>query len=336
MNIGNSISYILSNSSKLPQLFSGLSYFKNGGLSKSFSVIGTKGTHFDMRMGQETVYTGWSMLWWTSAISVVLTNLLSIIFNGFSFSNITNILFGAGVSLIIYSIFISKGRENETHWKSILVKLLIICHLCGLVSYIILIGTDVIGAVVGLIGSLVFLGVKYAIYTILGILVNLLVNVAGIFISLYILNGFNAAIISSNGAYNGNMNYNGNYNGSMNSNYNPNFNNVDNLSGLGAVNTTKNQSIGQDNTGFNQQNGFNSNINNGFNQNNGFNPNNQNGFNSQNNFNPNNNQNNFNQQNNFNMNNQNVQMYACPYCGNPIVHGANPCPHCNNPINWGM
>ena len=55
MGIGNNISHILANSSKLPQLFSGLSYFKNGGLSKSFSVIGMKGTHFDMRNCQETI-----------------------------------------------------------------------------------------------------------------------------------------------------------------------------------------------------------------------------------------------------------------------------------------
>lgn len=48
------------------------------------------------------------------------------------------------------------------------------------------------------------------------------------------------------------------------------------------------------------------------------------------------------QNNNFNQNiditkdngQQNVQMYACPYCGKAIYQNQSPCPHCNNAVNW--
>ena len=55
------------------------------------------------------------------------------------------------------------------------------------------------------------------------------------------------------------------------------------------------------------------------------------------------NQNNgFNHNNGFNQNiditkdngQQNVQMYACPYCGKAIYQNQSPCPHCNNAVNW--
>ena len=123
--------------------------------------------------------------------------------------------------------------------------------------------------------------------------------------------------------YNMNNGYNPNYNPNMQNGFNPNAAGV---AGLGAINTVKNQSIGQETADFNPNNqGNNFNQNNGYNQQNNFNPNMNNGYNQQG----------YGQQN-MNQNNQNVQMYACPYCGGAITHSTTPCPHCNNPINWGM
>jgi len=62
-----------------------------------------------------------------------------------------------------------------------------------------------------------------------------------------------------------------------------------------------------------------SNMNNGYNQNIGYEQNN-----------------NFNQNIDITKDNgqQNVQMYACPYCGKAIYQNQSPCPHCNNAVNW--
>ena len=321
MGIGNNISHILANSSKLPQLFSGLSYFKNGGLSKSFSVIGMKGTHFDMRNCQETIYTGWSLSWWISAISLIITNILSIISNGFGISNILSIAFGAGISLVIFAWFMDMGKKNDSHWKAGLVKLLIILHLIGILGCLGVIFIEVIVGGIGSITSLIFLGIKDAIYFIINIFIELVVNILTIVASLYTLSGLNGAVVNANGGYNpyyNNSNMNNGYNPNMQNGYNPNqdmSNGFNNVVGLGAINTQKNQSIGEDTTGFTQQNGYSQQNNYGYNQN------------QQNTYNPN---------NEYIQQPQNVQMYACPYCGQAIVHMANPCPHCNNQINWGV
>ena len=67
------------------------------------------------------------------------------------------------------------------------------------------------------------------------------------------------------------------------------------------------------------------NMNNGYNQNMGYEQNNN--FNQNNGYNPNID---LNKQDNQ----QNVQMYACPYCGKAIYQNQSPCPHCNNVVNW--
>ena len=327
MNMGSAISYIFSKVGSIGQIFKGFSYFGNGGIGKSFSVIKQSGSHFDMRQGQDTVYTGWSLMWWITAIGLVLTNLLGVIFEGtFGFSTISNIAFGAGVSLIVYSFFIMKGSQNESHWKAGLVKALIVLYFVSIIGYCILLCVNVIGALIGFIGSLLFLGVETAIYTVLNILIDFCVNVGSIFGIFYILNGLNQACVAN---YNQNMGYNPNMNNGYNPNYNPNmqngFNpNVAGVAGLGAINTVKNQSVGQDTTGFNQNQGNGYNPNNGYNQQNDFNANMNNGFNQQG----------YGQQN-VNQNNQNVQMYACPYCGGAVTYGTNPCPHCRSQLNWG-
>lgn len=69
----------------------------------------------------------------------------------------------------------------------------------------------------------------------------------------------------------------------------------------------------------------NSNMNNGFNQNTGYEQNNT--FNQNTGYNPNID---LNKQDNQ----QNVQMYACPYCGKAIYQNQSPCPHCNQVVNW--
>ena len=323
MNMSSAVSYIFSKIGSIGQIFKGLSYFKTGGIGKSFGVVGQNSSHFDMRAGQETVYTGWSLMWIISAISNVLLNILNWIFVDFTISSIITMLIGLAISLAIYSFFISKGKQNESHWAAWAVKILIIIHLLSVLGYIGLICANVIGALVSLIGSLILLSPSYLIFSALGIALNFLMNVANIFLAFYILTGLNQAV-PANMAYN---NMNQGYNPNMQNGYNPNqdmSNGFNNVAGLGAINTQKNQSIGQDTTGFgNNQN-----------MNNGYNPNNQGyGYNQQNNF---NNQNNFNQ-NNFNPQEpQNVQYYACPYCGQAIVHGESPCHHCNNTVNWGM
>lgn len=334
MNMGSAISYIFSKMGSIGQIFKGLSYFGNGGIGKSFSVIGQNGSHFDMRQGQETVYTGWSLMWWVSTISVVLLQILNWIFIDFTIGSIITMLIGPAIGLAVYAFFITKGTQNETHWAAWAVKGLMIIHLLSLIGYIGLICANVIGAIISLIGSIVFLGGSYLIFSILGILINFLVNVANICLAFYILNGLNQACVTN---YNQNMGYNPNMqNGyDMNNGYNPNYNpnmqngfnpNAAGVAGLGAINTVKNQSIGQETADFNPNNqGNNFNQNNGYNQQNNFNPNMNNGYNQQG----------YGQQN-MNPNNQNVQMYACPYCGGAITHSTTPCPHCNNPINWGM
>ena len=138
MNMGNSISYILSKIGSIGQIFKGLSYFGNGGISKSFSVVSQGGSHFDMRQGQETVYTGWSLMWVVSVISAVLLQILNWIFVDFTIGSIITMLIGCAICLVVYAFFITKGRQNESHWASWVIKLLIIVHLLSILGYILI------------------------------------------------------------------------------------------------------------------------------------------------------------------------------------------------------
>ena len=361
MSFGSALSYVFSNIGKVFSVFSGLSYFKTGGITKSLNVVKAQGTHFDMRNAQDTVYSGWSIGFWIAAFGSIVTFILGCIFDGFVLSSLIATVVSLLVSACIIAFIITIGKKNESHWKGWLVKLFIILGLLSFIGSILSVaislfatGAGLIGTIIGGIGyGAVFGGIgvgaaaKVAIELILTFIIDLAITVLSLCNMCNVLTGMNMAVVTNGNqmGYNNGMNYN-NYNDAQN--YNPNGFNAGvgagvgaGVAGLGAVNNVKNSTVDIPNQ---PQNGFNQNMNNGFNQNQNMN----NGFNQpQNNFGQNNgfNQNGFGQ-NNFNqgMNQgqvqqnvptQNVQMYACPYCGQAIVHGANPCPHCNNPVNWG-
>ena len=348
MSFGSALSYIFGNVGKVFSVFSGLSYFKTGGITKSVNVVKAQGTHFDMRNAQDTVYSGWSIGFWIAAFGSILTFLIGCIFDGFVLSSLIATVVSLLVSACIIAFIITIGKKNETHWKGWLVKLFIILGLLSFIGSILSVlislfatGAGLIGTIIGGIGyGAAFGGIgvgaaaKVAIELILTFIIDLAITVLSLCNMCNVLTGMNMAVATNGNqmGYNNGMNYN-NYNDAQN--YNPNGFNAGvggGIAGLGAVNTVKNSTVdipNQPQNGFNQpQNGFNQGMNNGFNQpQNGFN---QNGF-SQNGFNQDMNQGQVQQ----NVPTQNVQMYACPYCGQAIVHGANPCPHCNNPVNWG-
>ena len=345
MNFGSAISYVLGNIGRVFSAFSGLSYLKTGGINQSINVVKANGTHFDMRNAQDTIYTGWSVGYWIAAFGAVLNFILTAVFGDFSIGGLIGTILPLAVSLCIVAFFISLGKKNESHWKGWIVKVLVICGFLSVVGYALSVVGTLISTVLGLIGTLIGgaaygsvfggLGIGAAVKVALELILTGLVSIAISFMSalnmMTVLQGLNKST-----ATNGNqMNYNSNgfgetpvQNGYNSNNYNPNDYNPNmntGLSGLG-MNQNNNNSFDLNKNQPNQGVGS-------FGQNNF----NQNNFN-QNNFGQNMNQpandynNGYNQQN---VNPQNVQMYACPYCGKAVMQGANPCPHCNNFLNWG-
>ena len=337
MSFGSAISYVLSSIGKVFGCFSGLSYLKTGGINQSLNVVKANGTHYDMRNGQDKIYTGWSVGFWLAAFSSVLNLILTIIFDGFSVGGLISTLVILAVPLCIIAFVITLGKKNESHWKSWVVKVLVICGMISTVVYVLSAVGSVISTILGLIGTFIAgaaygsvlggIGIGASISVALNLILTCVVSVATNLLSsvnmMTVLQGMNMAVAVNGGQMgynpNGQMNSNGyNPNGYNANGYNPNDYNPNmaaGVSGLGAVNSGNQNNINIDKS----QNEVNQNMNQGFN-----------GYN-QNNFNQNYNQQNSNQ----NVNPQNVQMYACPYCGKAVMHGANPCPHCNNSLNWG-
>ena len=327
MDFAGSINYMLECIKKIPTILTGLTYYTGGGIQKTISRLSDKNTHINMTNQEYVVYDGMMVNFYCSIACTILNLIVTIIAGGLggilvAGFGVVGSAIGIIVGLVIYTVLITFGRANNTHWNMGLIKFIQVITLIWMVVT----GVSAIAKVVGIIPLLLKLNVLSLLLQVVGV-ISALATLLGIGM---IMNGLNDGEPFANQPQ-------------FDNTPNPNFNNQSNQ-GFGQQNSPSagfgdfNQGFGQQQQEFqthqveqgfgSQQQGFGSQQQQGFGRSQGFGQ--QQGFGNQ--------QNNFNrQQNQQHQQPQQPQqqMYQCPYCGQPIAFGVKSCPHCNNLINWG-
>ncbi len=297
MDFGSSIKYVLGSIKTLPNILSGTSYLFKGGIQKSFNLFSVNSKSVDISRGSKELSDAFGRHFWISVIFTVLSLIYSCIF-----MNNLDGMFGSLTEELFATAF--TGILSIISVVFSLVSLIIPFFISALLIF----GSkkyernlDSIAYKVGIAVCLAF--IVFQIFSVLSTLGTFVFGLIGVIVNFSIgtlLGSLFSLVYGIAQAVCIALNYACMLNG---------------LNQAVAVGTTG--------TGYNTQNDYNTQSN--------MNYNNQNTFNNQNS------QVDFNKQNNVNQNNnnQNVQMYACPYCGSAIAFNTSPCPHCQNALNWG-
>ena len=334
ISFGNAVKYLFNGVGKLGRVVEGLTSLLGGGLTQAGNLLGRQGNTADMTNAEDTVFSSLAINFWSSIIFSVLSFVMTMLtWFGFGdtyavfgfitcFFAILSLCISIAISLGINGAIIYFGDKYKTKWYFVLVQIWTVLTFISLAVNAISGVTNVIGIISALI--------KLNFYSVILRLINVLQVVVSIGAAGLLLKGLCMCNVTTdesrqnmvNNAINDTFYTGENQNGFNGQNgYNQNgFNGQNVAGGLAGLGAVGNQNGAVD-TNMNQNNVpmFDLNKNNGQPMDNQYNQPMDNQYNQR-------------------LNGQPIaqpQMYACPYCGQAIPYGVQTCQHCNQPINWG-
>lgn len=153
MNYSECISYLLGTISKIPNMFNGLSFYKNGGLSEGKRIFENGSSHVDFSKSSSQLYDALGCSFWFGLIIGVISNILSAVGSIGSIYSSISVVIGYAISLAILGYIVNLSEKANCKWGNTIVQIVAVCLYISMVAQVINVFWSAIQAIMLLVGG---------------------------------------------------------------------------------------------------------------------------------------------------------------------------------------